>query len=295
MELNPSEHHEQWGEGNPQKIKVLMYHRVVNAVNVSYAYPGMCISTQEFHNQMSMLERWGFTSITFEDYRLFLRGELNLPKKPVILTFDDAYLDFHENAFPVLEEFGMRSVVFCVADKKLSANFWDKSNGLPLAPLMNEQQLLELHAAGHEIGSHSLTHPILPRLVREKAWDEIYRSRMMLEILLNAPVKTFAFPYGNLNDATKKMVQDAGYETACATFSGPPKFASDPFEIRRTLIQGNLSPLHFALMLFTPYEYVGWLRWKLKKLFRGGGAASAKPPASPGISSHEPAHDPAAH
>jgi peptidoglycan/xylan/chitin deacetylase (PgdA/CDA1 family) len=159
MDLNPASHHMQWGEGNPHRIKVLMYHRVVNAVNISYAYPTVCISTQEFHNQMSMLERWGFTTITFQDYNLFLKGEINLPKKPIILTFDDAYLDFHENAFPILDEFGMRAVIFCIADKKITANIWDQQHGFPLTPLMNEQQILELHAAGHEIGSHSLTHP----------------------------------------------------------------------------------------------------------------------------------------
>ena len=292
MDLSPVEHHEQWGEGNPHKIKVLIYHRVVNAVNISYSYPAICISTQEFHNQMSMLERWGFTAITFEDYSLFLRGELNLPKKPVILTFDDAYLDFHENAFPVLEEFGMRAVIFCVADKKVTTNFWDQPNGLPLAPLMNERQLLEVHAAGHEVGSHSLTHTLLSRLTRDKAWDEIYRSRMMLEILLNAPVKSFSFPYGSVDEATKQMVQDAGYEIACATYSGPPKFAEDRFEIRRTLIQGNLSPLHFALMLFTPYEYLGWLVWKSKKLFFGRSKPQAQSPAPPDVSSPHPVHDP---
>jgi peptidoglycan/xylan/chitin deacetylase (PgdA/CDA1 family) len=293
MDLNPVNRHKQLGEGSPHRIKVLMYHRVVNAVNISYSYPTVSISTQEFHNQMSMLERWGFTTITFQDYHLFLRGEINLPKKPVILTFDDAYLDFHENAFPILEEFGMRAVVFCVADKKITANIWDQAHGFPLAHLMNEQQILEIHAAGHEIGSHSLSHPFLPQLPRDKAWEEIYRSRMILEILLNAPVKAFAFPYGSLDAATKQMVQDAGYDLACATYSGPPKFAIDPYETRRTMIRGNLSPLHFALMLFTPYEYIGWLRWKTKKLlFNRPAPPAPPPPASPGVTPPQQVPDP---
>jgi peptidoglycan/xylan/chitin deacetylase (PgdA/CDA1 family) len=269
MGLNLIEHQEQWGEGNPHRIKVLMYHRVVNEINTSVAYPSMCISTKEFHNHLSMLERWGFTTITFNDYRLFLRGELDLPKKPVILTFDDAYLDFYKNAFPVLREFGMTAVVFCVAEKKISVSVWDQPHGLPIAPLMNQQQLVELHAAGVEIGSHSLTHAHLPTLPRERAWDEIYRSRMLLEIVLDAPVTSFAFPYGSLDAATKSMVADAGYEIACATYTGPPRFTGDQFEIRRTLIQGDISPLRFALIMLTPYEYLAWMRWNVKRfLFR---------------------------
>ena len=196
-------------EGNPNKIKVLMYHRIVDAVSLSYSYPKMCIHIEEFRRHLSLLERWGFSSITFDDYRLFKAGEINLPKKPVIITFDDGYVDTYELAFPALKEYGMKAVVFVVGDRSLATSVWDEAYGLPTAQLMPEQQILELHRYGFEIGSHSMTHAQLPHIAREKAWEEISRSRMLLEILLNAPVRTFAFPYGLASPTTKKMLEDA--------------------------------------------------------------------------------------
>lgn len=259
----------QHGEGNPQKIKVLMYHRVVDTVSLSIGYPEMCIHINDFRQHLSLLERWGFTAITFNDYRLFQAGEINLPKKPVIITFDDGYEDNYECAFPVLQEFGMKAVFFVLGDRQVKANTWDKYSSIPIGPLMPEEHILELHRSGFEIGSHSMTHPELSHLPREKAWDEISRSRQLLEILLNAPIQTFAFPYGLANSTTKKMVEDAGYTLGCATYSGPPIFGSDLFEIRRTLMPGNLDTIGLGLRLLMPYEYFSWIKWKIKMLLTG--------------------------
>jgi peptidoglycan/xylan/chitin deacetylase (PgdA/CDA1 family) len=253
-------------EGNPYKIKVLMYHRIVSTESLSYSYPQLCTHTNEFRNHLSLLERLGFTAITFKDYRLFQEGALSLPKKPVIITFDDGYVDTYENAFPLLREFGMNAVVFILGDRQIKENIWDKSSGLPLAPLVDEQQILEMHDGGWEIGSHSMTHAKLPSLPRDQAWDEISRSRMLLEILLNSPVKTFAFPYGLVDNTTKKMVSDAGYTIGCATYSGPPAFDEDSFEIRRIFLPGGMDTIQFSLRLLTPYEYYAWIKWKIKHL-----------------------------
>ena len=92
-------------------VKVLMYHRVVEDKAISDAH-WSCVYVEDFRRQLELLDRWGFTAITFEDYRLFQSGELNLPKKPVILTFDDGYLDTYTVVFPVLQEYGVKAVVF---------------------------------------------------------------------------------------------------------------------------------------------------------------------------------------
>ncbi len=271
-------------EGNPQKIRVLMYHRIVDAIGLSIGYPRQCLHVNEFRRHLTFLERWGFTAITFEDYRLFQAGELNLPKKPVILTFDDGYQDTYELAFPVLREFGMRAVVFVVGDRGLKESVWDQPAILPTAPLMTGEQILELHRAGFEIGSHSLTHERLPSLSREKAWEEISRSRELLEILLNAPVLSFAFPYGESNETTKKMLLDAGYTIGCATYTGPPTFGSDPFEIRRTLVPSATETFGMGVRTLLPFGYYSWLRWKAKVVFTnarmmasGDGEVEAEP------------------
>ncbi len=248
-----------------ENLKVLIYHRILDDPQTCNEERAMCVQTDEFRNQLALLERWGFTTITFHDYRLYLEGALNLPRKPIILTFDDGYDDIYRNAFPLLQEFGMKAVVFAIADSQIKTNTWDAFNGGPSRPLMNPQQILELHTAGFEIGSHSLSHPDLSSVSKEIVWEEISRSRMLLEILLNAHVESFAYPYGLTTESVKRMVADAGYTTGCGVYSGPARFGEDPFDIRRILITNGIGTLGFALRVLSPYEYYGWFKWKLKK------------------------------
>lgn len=177
-----------------KKIRVLMYHRILPRGVTAYGNE-LFLDKEMFRQQLALLDRWGYTAITFQDYHLILEGQLDFPRKPVILTFDDGYLDMFENAYPLLEEYGMRAVVFVLADRTIRTNTWEPHHAASKAPLMNEQQILELHEAGFEIASHGLTHEDLSSLPADRAWEEISRSRMLLEILINAPVYSFAYPF----------------------------------------------------------------------------------------------------
>lgn len=246
-------------EGNPDIIKVLMYHRVVKDRVLSKGH-WTCIHAEDFRKHLEFLDRWGFTPITLNDYRLYLDEELNLPRKPVIITFDDGYLDTYENAFPLLQEFGMRAVVFVLGDRSITSNVWDLEGGIAQAPLLEAHHIVELHRGGIEIGAHSLTHARLPLLPRQRLWDEISRPRMNLEILLNQPVWSFSYPFGMLNSVAKKMVMDAGYKFACSVYTGPSTFGMEPFEIRRLAIRNSTKSMGFSLRMLTPYQHYEWLR-----------------------------------
>jgi peptidoglycan/xylan/chitin deacetylase (PgdA/CDA1 family) len=249
------------GEGNPRLIKVLLYHRIVDSSRFSHAH-WTRVQVRDFRHQLELLDRWGFTTVTFNDYNLYRAGELNLPSKPVILTFDDGYLDTYEIAFPILQEYGMKAVIFALGDRSTKTNVWDQSGSLGGVPLMDGEQLLEMHAAGFEIGAHSVRHARLTTLSEEEAWEEISRSRMLLEILLNSTVRSFAYPYGEVNGVIKKMVADAGYTIACSVFTGPMTFGVDPHEIRRITIRGTTGVVGFRMRLSTPYKHYESIRWK---------------------------------
>jgi len=183
----------------------------------------------------------------------------------VVLTFDDGYDDVYTNAFPILKEFGMKAVVFVLGNREIKKNFWDEPLNLPTASLMGQQQIVELHAAGFEIGSHTMNHPLLSTLSEDEAWEEISRSRMVLEILVNSSVRTFCYPYGDVNGSIKKMVEDAGYAVACSVYTGPATFGIEPLETRRITIPGALGSIGFATRLLAPYTRYSWVRWKAKR------------------------------
>jgi peptidoglycan/xylan/chitin deacetylase (PgdA/CDA1 family)/glycosyltransferase involved in cell wall biosynthesis len=249
-------------EGNPRAIRVLMYHRIVADDGLSDAH-WTCVHVRDFRHQLELMERWGFTPITFDDYRQYLAGELNLPQKPVVITFDDGYQDIYEIAFPVLQELGMKAVVFALGNRQVKTNSWEQPDGPPIAPLMDGQRLVEMHAAGFEIGSHSMNHARLTALSEGDAWEDVSRSRMLLEILLNSPVRSFSYPYGQVNESLKRVVADAGFTVACSVFSGPATFGLEPFEIRRITVRSNTGMIGLRAQLLRPYQYYGWIRSKV--------------------------------
>jgi peptidoglycan/xylan/chitin deacetylase (PgdA/CDA1 family) len=254
------------GLGNPQDVQVLMYRNIVRYKDDADK-DTWSVHVGKFRRQMELLDRRGFTTITFEDYSLFLEGALNLPHKPVIIVFEEAYLELYELAFPILQELGMKAVVFVVADQGIRRSIWDRLEGRHVLPLMTERQVIEMHSAGFEIGSHSLTHANLTTLPRETAWEEISRSRMLLEIMLNAPVRSFAYPYGAFGAETKTMVADAGYTIACGLGTGLSRLDMDPLGIRPLMIHNRITRLGFALRLLPGYRKYQWGSWQLRQLF----------------------------
>ncbi len=218
---------------SPASIPVLMYHRVLETPSAETSH-GIWVSAKQFSSHLKSLKRRGFKTITFRDYDQFLRGKGTLPRKPIILTFDDGYEDNYRIAFPLLQRFGFSAVVYAVTDLDRRTNFWDKDE-LP-AKLMSPPQLSELHRSGIEIGSHTVTHPRLPMVPLENALCEMRNSKDALEQLLGSDVLSFAYPYGALTQDVKECVDEAGYRFAVAADSGPFDFYQDFLEIRRTQV-----------------------------------------------------------
>ncbi len=257
--------------GQPERIKVLMYHRVVRDERLSTTASRYSIQADVLEKQLQTLEKLGYTAITFRDYELYRRGELNLPRKPVIITFDDGYRDTYTAAYPLLREYGMKAVVFVVADQNVRTNEWDEGLDITPALLMTPSEILEMHSAGFEIGSHSLTHRRLTELPRADAWHEISRSRIMLEMLLNAPVLTFSYPYGLLNQSLKELVREAGFSYACGVYSGPSVFGVDPLNVRRIEPSSRPDPFTFWFQMATPYQKLGAIWFRTRQYLERGG------------------------
>jgi peptidoglycan/xylan/chitin deacetylase (PgdA/CDA1 family) len=84
-----------------------------------------------------------------------------------------------------------------------------------------------------EIGAHSLSHPALPSLPVDAQREEIERSRSVLQSTLDAPVQSFAYPFGEYDATTARLVQEAGFGRACTVEPGVVVPITDPFRIPR--------------------------------------------------------------
>jgi len=112
-----------------------------------------------------------------------------------------------------------------------------------LKQLMSADNINQLDKSGMDIGSHSLTHPILSCQNNDQALNEIVASKVKLEELISSEIRYFAYPNGKLNrdynDSHAKMVEDAGYQAGFSTNWGTLNHAEDNFHIPRVSTSGS--------------------------------------------------------
>jgi peptidoglycan/xylan/chitin deacetylase (PgdA/CDA1 family) len=147
------------------------------------------------------------------------------------LTFDDGDASALAALDP-LRTHGFQATQFLVAGRIGGTNDWDGTG----APLMDERQIREWLAAGHTIGSHSMTHARLPNLSAAAMREEIRASRRRLEDLFGRPVETFAYPWGDWDERVAGEVQAAGYRAAFTTIPGVNGSAANVFALQRDTV-----------------------------------------------------------
>ena len=101
------------------------------------------------------------------------------------------------------------------------------------ARLMTFKELADLAEDGHEIGSHSMTHCMMPECDDHALAYELTESRRILQSRLGQPVESFCYPNGNSDARSAKAVADAGYLRAVTTDWGLNRKNTDPYRLRR--------------------------------------------------------------
>jgi peptidoglycan/xylan/chitin deacetylase (PgdA/CDA1 family) len=208
----------------------LMYHKLGPRPR-GVRLKGLYVSRSLFDRQLSELRAAGFTTPVYGPPP---SGEGNAGRR-IALTFDDGFANVFQHGLEPLARHGFRAVEFLATDLIGGCNEWEVQEGETRQSLMDETQVNEWLAAGHEIGSHTLTHPFLTRLSLAESKEEISASKKKLEDRFGRPVRHFCYPYGDWNPAVRDLVIAAGYETACTTEFGVNTKATPPFELKRIL------------------------------------------------------------
>jgi peptidoglycan/xylan/chitin deacetylase (PgdA/CDA1 family)/glycosyltransferase involved in cell wall biosynthesis len=218
------------GIPRPRPLRVLAYHAVSDLagdpVLGRYAVP-----EERFRQQLETLHRFGYNPISGNELVHFLSRRGGLPRRPVLLTFDDAYEDLARTVLPILN--GTPAVTFVVSGKVGGTNDWDARRGaLPLR-LLSAAELREVAAGGIEIGAHSRTHPDLTRLPDDQLQREVEGSRQDLAQLGLPPPRLFAYPYGAEDERVRRAARQAGYAAGFTTAPGLVCPGRDPYRLPR--------------------------------------------------------------
>jgi peptidoglycan/xylan/chitin deacetylase (PgdA/CDA1 family) len=237
-------------------LPILMYHAVEVGSRSGYGY---AVPAGQFERQLDTIRRAGFETISLGQLFDGLDGKAPLPRKPIVLTFDDAYRNIHQAAWPLMRERAMTGTLFVVADHVGGSNEWDQTKGMVRLELMDARELKEMAASGWEIGSHGCRHVELAKLDENKQRDEIFRSRRQLASLLGISPEFYAYPFGSYTEPVKGMLREAGYRGAVSMFSKASSVTADRFCLRRIMPHRGDSVPSFRLKLSPFYlRYVAW-------------------------------------
>jgi peptidoglycan/xylan/chitin deacetylase (PgdA/CDA1 family) len=216
-------------------IQILMYHQVGDFKPMQ-AHRATYCDYRRFGRQMAYLKLAGYNVIGMSDALLALRGEKRIPDKAVVLTFDDAYENFYEYAFPVLQKYQFPATVYAISSLLGQPASWLSHDGLETPPLMDAARLREINAAGMEIGSHSASHVRLAQQSTDRIKEEVMRSKMELEDLVGQKVDHFCYPYGSHDLRAVDAVAEAGYLSATTCERAIATEADDPLTLPRKAV-----------------------------------------------------------
>jgi peptidoglycan/xylan/chitin deacetylase (PgdA/CDA1 family) len=212
-----------------------MYHQVVDD---SFSSPHkIYITDKNFEKHLAFFKKAGFTTLTFKDLYEFKMGSKDFskfPSKPLILTFDDGYVNNLTTAVPLLEKYGFKAVIYLLANHH-KTNYWDENSGAPQLPLMTAEQRQQI-SQHMEIGSHGFDHKKLSEMNLDEARFEITESKKVLEKEFNQQIYSYAYTYGIRHEFSSLLAYGAGYKYAVNTTTGGFHHEEDPYSLFRVSI-----------------------------------------------------------
>lgn len=213
------------GQGTSENIPILMYHSIKYEKGNELRIP-----QDKFRQQMQYLKEDGFHPISLDElYSYYVFGD-TLPNKPILITFDDGYVDNYNNAYPVLKEFGFKATIFMI-----SGYIADNSE------FLSANELKEMDKNGIDIECHTVSHKHLNQLSYDEQKEELQVSKTKLEEILGKKIKYVAYPYGDYNQNTLDLVHQLGYKMGITTEQWKSNKSNGIYKLKRIYISDNYS------------------------------------------------------
>ncbi len=204
-------------------LGICMYHYVYDENDPPadlYDRFGNYISMQALEEELNWLNEEGYYYPTWEEVRAYVDGELLLPEKSVVLCFDDGAKSFLKYGIPVLEKCKVPATSFVITSK----NGEEKIAENPSEYVYYESHTHNMHRGGGNIG-HGGIFTVIPY--------EDGMADLKTSIEICGSNEAFAYPYGDYNAHSVKMVEDSGFKCAVTTQYGKVYPGDDPLLLPR--------------------------------------------------------------
>jgi len=262
-----------------QRLRVLAYHTV--------SFP------ENFEKQIIHLKK-DYNFISIEDLQNNIYNNIALPKKPMLITFDDGDISVFNSGLPLLEKYNIPSAIFVITSLIGTENdYWIKQvegyemnvkctsystarkavNLFKKMPNSERVELIRDYPPVHKIqlsltdlekmknegmyiGNHTHTHPMLDKCTDEEIMDEMKESTKVFNELNIEGAEIFAYPNGNANSRTNKILKEFGMKIIFLFDHKINKKNIDPFNISRIRIDTETPFNEFKVKVSGLHSYI---------------------------------------
>lgn len=191
------------------RVPILMYHYIEFQDKDDKIRASLTTNPYTLEEQIKTLKKANYTFMTAGELADVIAGKKQLPKKPIVLTFDDGYRDFYTYAYPILKTHNVPATQYVIT------GYLNNPNHLTVP------ELQEIATNGLiEIGDHTVGHDWLKEKPFQEVSFQVGQSKKDLEKLIGKRVVSFAYPYGAFDLQAAKIVDATGYTNAVSTIPG---------------------------------------------------------------------------
>ena len=248
-----------WLLSKEPKVAVLCYHNIATKEEKTN-FPeeaDWIIEVENFEEQLKALKEQGYTTLSLSEFIDWKLGKIEIPKKSVLITFDDGFLSNYHYAFPLLKKYEMKATVFVIGQymqlgqgrKQWSGNVKEYLNLEMLEQAKQEYPNIDF--ASHSLELH-VQDSIYTKTKEELAKDlEDFKERITL-------TTAYAYPFGAYNEEMIQALQQAGYKVAF--IYGPTKKEyrkasrkDENYKIPRLNVSHGMEIQKFTMRLRMPF------------------------------------------
>lgn len=220
--------------GEKTFLPILNFHHIGTApMNADKISKSFYLGPKKFEDLLKSLMDNGYHAVFASDAVSYLQTMQIPENKIMVITFDDGNEDFYTNAWPILQEYQIKSSMYIMT-------------GVRGEDWLTEEQIKELDKSGLvEFGSHTVWHPKLTKATSEEIDSELYDSKEFLEKLLNKQINILAYPFGLYNEEIKNKTESAGYISGLTFDQDAWQNPDDLFVLTRISVYPELNVVKF--------------------------------------------------
>ncbi len=229
---------------NSTGVPILLYHHILADAEKNtdqWRNNDITIATGEFRRHMNMLKDNGFNVATVEEVVAYVRGEMLLPKKSIVLCFDDGYKSNTYYAAPILREFGYKATVFSIMSF-FDGQYQEKYDVSSLQHVTRKD--LEAYTDVFDQQCHTWANH---NKLSQQSYNQVYNDLMLSQNC--EKYKYFAYPYGDYDTEVINAVKAAGFLAAVTTEERNAVPGDKIYEIPRYTVTSPMSDSDYLKLI----------------------------------------------